>query len=189
MKLLVVSGSKRKGNSEYVADMLTQYLKSSGESITVSTVKLSELSINYCTGCLECDETARCCIDDDITDIVDVVAESDGLVFISPVRWSLISGEMKAFLDRLNPLAMSMGMSGKKCITIVIGQSEAADGDSVKAASASFKAFADNAEIVVCKQVEVFSCLNVGDICNNTCGIEECKRACDDLADSILKGC
>lgn len=187
MKLLIVSGSKRKGNSEFVANVLTQYLKDLNKSIIVNTVKLSELNINFCTGCLECDETKRCCIEDDITNIVDTVADSDGIVFISPVRWSLISGEMKTFLDRLNPLAMSMSMAGKKCITIVIGQSEANEGDSVIAASASFKAFADNAEMIVCKQIEIFSCLNADDICNNVSDIDKCKEACDVLIDGICE--
>lgn len=174
MKLVIVSGSKRKGNSEYIASVIYEYLKDLGYETNTTVVKLSEININYCTGCLACDETEKCNIEDDMTNLVDIIAEADGVVFISPVRWSLISGEMKTFLDRLNPLAVSMKLSGKKCLTIVIGQSEEKEGESVIAASASFKAFADNAEMIIYKQLEVYSCLSESSISEKPESIDEC---------------
>lgn len=185
MKIIIVSGSKRKGNCEYIANSLTDYLKENHESIDVICLKLSEILINYCTGCLLCDETAKCYIEDDMTDLVDTIAEADGIIFLSPARWSLISGEMKTFLDRLNPLAVSMKLSGKKCITITVGQSDKDEGDSVVAASNSFKAFTDNAEMLICKQLEIYSCLAENDISGKMHEIERCQIACDELIDSI----
>lgn len=185
MKVLIVSGSKRNGNSEFLSNVLYEHICGLSVPVDLSCIKLSELKLNYCTGCLECDETEKCCINDEMTDLVDLVAEVDGFVFISPVRWSLISGEMKTFLDRLNPLAVSMKLSGKKCITIVIGQSEQSEGDSVLEASKSFKAFADNAEIIICKQIEVFSCLEGKDIAQFRDSIELCKKACEELIANI----
>ena len=185
MNIIIVSGSKRKGNCEYIANSLTNYLKETYKSIDVVCLKLSEIAINYCTGCLLCDETAKCYIEDDMTNLVDSIAEADGIIFLSPARWSLISGEMKTFLDRLNPLAVSMKLSGKKCITITVGQSNEDEGDSVIAASNSFKAFTDNAEMLICKQLEIYSCLVDNDIYSKTHEIERCQIACDELIESL----
>lgn len=187
MNIVIVSGSKRKGNSEYIADALVDCLKGLEECINVTCLKLSEIEMDFCTGCLLCDETARCCIDDEMTNLVDVIANADGMILISPARWSLISGEMKTFLDRLNPLAVSMKLAGKKCITITIGQSDESEGDSIIAASNSFRAFADNAEMIVYRQIEIFSCLIANDISSRHDEIERCKKASIDLVGYITE--
>lgn len=185
MKIIIVSGSKRKGNCEFIANSLTNYLAEAHESLEVVCLKLSEIAISYCTGCLLCDETGKCCIEDEMTNLVDMIAEADGVIFISPARWSLISGEMKTFLDRLNPLAVSMKLSGKKCITITVGQSKEDEGESVVAASNSFKAFTDNAEMIICKQLEIYSCLMENDISDRIDEIERCQIASDELINCI----
>lgn len=184
MKIVMVSGSKRKGNSEFIANKIQEDLLQN-DMIELTTIKLSEVNIEFCNGCLYCDETHHCNLDDDMTRYVDDIANADGLIFISPVRWSLMSGEMKVFLDRLNPLAVPMLLSGKKCVTIVVGQSEEEEGDSVKAASYAFKLFADNAEIELCEQVEIFSCLAIDDIKEKSIAIEKSISACRNLIDML----
>lgn len=178
MNILIVIGSMRKGNSFTVAteinNALKAHCKNNNIKVTLDILNLAKQKMKFCTGCLECDKTGACVIRDDISKLISKIANYDAFIFISPVRWSLVSGELKTFLDRLNPYATSHKLARKKCITVVIGQSE--DGKeeaiSVHQASDSLRYFCENAEMELVEQVRIFGCLNAGDIIGNP-GIEK----------------
>ena len=62
MKGLVVVASARKGSSQYIADRICDTIS----DLESDVLRISDYTINYCTGCLECDETHECNIHDDI---------------------------------------------------------------------------------------------------------------------------
>jgi multimeric flavodoxin WrbA len=57
-------------------------------------IDLADMTMKFCTGCLCCDEAKTCSIDDDMTKALNSIGTADAFIFASPVRWSLLSGEM-----------------------------------------------------------------------------------------------
>ena len=109
MKVMAVIGSIRRGNTMKMIQAACSVFASN----EVQVIDLAQINMNFCTGCLYCDETKKCCIDDDMSKIMDNISSADAYIFASPVRWSLLSGEMKTFFDRLNPFATLGTLSEK----------------------------------------------------------------------------
>jgi multimeric flavodoxin WrbA len=55
-------------------------------------------------GCLLCQQTQKCVINDDVESILNKVKSADAIVFAMPIYYYEMSGQMKTLLDRLNPL-------------------------------------------------------------------------------------
>ncbi|MDR3299303.1 MAG: flavodoxin family protein [Candidatus Accumulibacter sp.] len=163
MKLLIIVAGRKNGNS---FQTMTHCLKSNNLSaVEYSIVDLSEKKIAYCDGCLSCDETGKCHIVDDMNAIVLNAKDSDAMAFFSPVRWSLLSGDLKVMLDRLNPLAASEELSGKKAVAICIGQTDVKDDVSISRALDSIRFFCENAGISFIGECAIGNCLESGDVC------------------------
>ncbi|MCD8237891.1 MAG: flavodoxin family protein [Clostridiales bacterium] len=101
--VLIVSTSPRKdGNSNMLADAFAKGAESSGNSVEI--VRLYDKTINFCKGCLACQETGFCVIRDDASIIAQKMFNADVLVFATPIYYYEMSGQMKTMLDRANPL-------------------------------------------------------------------------------------
>lgn len=155
-KITVVVGSMRKGNSALIGDKLKSV-------ITNTKVFTLGSNIHYCTGCLECDETHKCNISDDMDFILPSIVESDILIIVTPVRYSLMSGDVKVFIDRLNPTAVSEELCGKKLIAIAVGQTDEEEG-SVQDSLSSLQMFANNAGMQYMGGYPIFSCYGNDDL-------------------------
>lgn len=178
MKIIIVVASARKGSSMYVAEQLKELLVSE----KVDVVQLSNYKIEYCTGCLECDETHKCNIDDGMTELLEVVKAADILVCITPARYSLLSGDAKVFIDRLNPTAVSGEIEGKKFIAVAVGQTQKGeDPDSINLAVKSLVNFADNAGMTVLGEYSIYGCYDKDDIKQN----EDAERVCREIVLTI----
>ena len=70
----------------------------------MTLISLTGKYIHFCTCCLACQKTGKCVIHDDMNDMQEIVRTSDVLVFATPIYYYEMSGQMKTFLDRLNPL-------------------------------------------------------------------------------------
>lgn len=102
-KVLVLSCSPRKGgNSEILADEFIKGGKASGNS--VEKIVLYDKEIGFCKGCLACQTTKACVIQDGANTIVEQMLSADVLVFATPVYFYGMCGQMKTLLDRSNPL-------------------------------------------------------------------------------------
>jgi multimeric flavodoxin WrbA len=152
----------------------------------VELIHLKDISLNVCDGCLECDETASCHIEDDMSELVQRIKNADGFIFGTPSRWSLLSGEMKVFLDRLNPLAVPELLAGKKAIVFAVGQSKGEDVETIQLAADSIKHFCDNAEIEVVDTVIASDCLQPEDLITKHAEIlEQCRASAKKLFASL----
>jgi multimeric flavodoxin WrbA len=183
MKIIAIVGSIRRGNTYTMVEAGCQQLK----DCDVELIHLKDISINICDGCLKCDETATCHIDDDMSDLVQRIKHADGFIFGTPSRWSLLSGELKVFFDRLNPLAVPELLAGKKAIVFAVGQSKGEDIETIKLAAESVKHFCDNAEIEVIDTVIASDCLQPEDLITKHVDIlDECRKSADKLFSSLL---
>lgn len=103
--ILAISTSLRKGsNSDLLADEFIRGASEMGHS--VEKVSLSGKTIQFCKGCLACQnkKDGHCVIHDDADAIVQKMRKADVLVFATPIYYYEMSGQMKTLLDRANPL-------------------------------------------------------------------------------------
>ena len=102
-KVLIISASLRaRSNSEMLAEKVREGALEAGHE--VSFVSLKGKTIKFCIGCLTCQKTQKCILKDDAIEIAEAVKESDTVVFVSPIYYYEMSGQLKTLLDRCNPL-------------------------------------------------------------------------------------
>ena len=105
-KVLVITTSLRfRSNSDILAEKVIEGAKEAGHDVEL--VSLKGKTINFCKGCLACQKTQKCVIKDDAIEIAEKVKEAETLVFVSPIYYYEMSGQLKSLLDRLNPLYSS----------------------------------------------------------------------------------
>ena len=102
-RILVIATSLRvRSNSDILTAKLIAGARDAGHQVEYISLKGKE--INFCTGCLACQKTQRCVLKDDALEIADKVKNADTIVFVTPIYYYEMSGQMKTLLDRLNPL-------------------------------------------------------------------------------------
>ena len=102
-RVLILSTSPRQGgNSDALAASFAEGARSAGH--TVSHCSLRDKSLHFCLGCLSCQETPGCVLQDDMAEILSQMRTADVLVFATPIYFYEMSGQMKTLLDRTNPL-------------------------------------------------------------------------------------
>ena len=102
-KVLVITTSLRaKSNSDVLAGRLIAGAKDAGHEVEHISLKGKE--IRFCIGCLACQKTQKCVLKDDAAEIAEKVKNADTLVFVTPIYYYEMSGQMKTLLDRMNPL-------------------------------------------------------------------------------------
>lgn len=102
-QVLIISTSPRKGsNSEALAAAFAKGAADAGHA--VETISLRGKSIGFCQGCLACQKTRRCVIQDDADEIAQKMLTADIIAFATPIYYYEMSGQMKTLLDRANPL-------------------------------------------------------------------------------------
>lgn len=101
--ILIISTSLRNNsNSEALADAFMEGAKSVGHQ--VEKVSLKGKKLEFCKGCLVCQKTGHCIIQDDAGELVRKMLHADVLVFATPIYYYEMSGQMKTLIDRANPL-------------------------------------------------------------------------------------
>ena len=111
MKILVLSGSPKKENSDTLC-ITRAFLEGMQEAAEqqVHILHAVNLHIEYCTGCFTCMHNGGTCIhDDDMRAILEEILESDLLIFSFPLYCYGMPAPLKAVIDRVLPLS-SMAM-------------------------------------------------------------------------------
>ena len=100
--LLISSSIRNKSNSEILALQALQGSLAAGNHAEL--ISLKDKDIRFCKGCLACQSTMKCIIKDDVSEILEKVKSADTIVFVTPIYYYELSGQLKTLLDRLNPL-------------------------------------------------------------------------------------
>ena len=119
--VLGINGSPRQGgNSEWaLRELLAECEKLNAQT---EALLLSTSNIQMCAGCLTCEDQGTCPLNDDMKKINERLSKADVLVFSSPAYFDNVSGLMKNFMDRTNPIVEKL--KGKKAAIIIVGQTE-----------------------------------------------------------------
>ena len=178
-KVCIIVGSRRNGNSSKLAKIMKEKFKK--ERIISNIITPGNQKIYLCTGCMDCDINGKCDFKDDMEENINKILESDTLIFISPTRWNLLSGDLKTFMDRLNPLYTPKKLENKKMVSIVIGGKKKEE-YSTESALTSLNNFADSSGMKVVFYYQFNECLLADDIKNLE---EEINNMIDDLIKKI----
>ena len=102
-KVIVISTSLRRGsNSDMLADQFIAGAESAGHE--VEKISLLGKNIQFCKGCLGCQNLGRCVINDDVNAIMDKVLKADVVCWATPIYYYEMSGQMKTLIDRMNAM-------------------------------------------------------------------------------------
>ena len=116
-KTLLISGSPRKGNCEFIFSELQKLLDHDSELIL-----LRKENIQHCKWCLYCHNIPDCSIkDDDMWELRKKILDASFIVIGSPNYFDNISGLLKNFIDRLHPFYKEELLKGKKIIEFMVG--------------------------------------------------------------------
>jgi multimeric flavodoxin WrbA len=107
-KILGISGSPRKANTDLLLDLA---LQSAEEQTGIQTerIYLRKKDIKFCSGCFKCfnenqNEYACQVWRDSMDEIYPKLKECHGLILATPVYFGSITAQMKMFMDRTEPL-------------------------------------------------------------------------------------
>ena len=99
-KIVIINGSPRKnGATATLLNKMSDYL-SAKEDIEVSFINISDYELKNCIGCMSCYHEGKCCLQDKVEDINNLISESDGIIIGSPTYVSSMPGSLKTFIDR-----------------------------------------------------------------------------------------
>lgn len=98
MKVLLVNGSPRHGNTYHALSAAAKALNENG--IDTEIFDIGAAAVRDCIGCSKCSELGKCVFDDAANILVEKAREADGFIFGSPVYYAHPSGAVISLLDR-----------------------------------------------------------------------------------------
>lgn len=102
-KVLIISTSLRAGsNSEILANEFYKGVKDAGNETEI--ISLKDKNIAFYKGCMACQKIKKCIINDDAIEIADKICNSEIIVWVTPIYYYEMSGQMKTLIDRCNSL-------------------------------------------------------------------------------------
>jgi len=120
MKILVIIGSPRKGNTfracEDLCEVMTREIP-----VEFEYLWLKDANLLPCKGCLTCFSQGeeRCPNHDDAPIIAQKLNDADGVIFATPVYGLNVTGQMKTFIDRFSYCFHRPRFFDKKALLLV----------------------------------------------------------------------
>ena len=106
-KVVIVNSSFRKNsNSSELGLRVAEGARNKGHEVTV--IDISRLRIEPCRGCEGCHQpkSKGCVVKDDMQPLFPLVREADVIIYVSPVYWFNLGGQIKQFIDRCYSVAI-----------------------------------------------------------------------------------
>ena len=102
-KVLVITTSLRaKSNSDILAERMIAGARDAGHEVEV--ISLKGKNYRFCIGCMTCQKIGACVFKDDAIGIAEKVKEAETVVYVTPIYYYEMSGQMKTLIDRMNSL-------------------------------------------------------------------------------------
>jgi len=176
MKIVGISGSLRKGNTEFLLRTILDKAKELGAQTDL--ILLRESNVEFCRSCDDlCSNSGKCIINDDMQKIYEKLINADVIIFGTPTYFDDISGLLKNFLDRLNPVGFGRKLKGKDAYAIAVG---GAGQESAKRAIESLRIFCKVEEMNFIDSLQ-FKVYKADDASKNEIIIEECNELAEDI--------
>ena len=106
-KIVIIDGGPRKNmNTAQLLQQFADGAKSADRDIEVKTIRLYDLDYKGCMSCMACKLKGKasniCRFKDALTPVLEDIAVADGIVLGSPIYFGEVTGQMRAFLERLS---------------------------------------------------------------------------------------
>ena len=103
MKVLVIMGSPRKGNTYRTAKKIEKFMRSLGD-VEFEYLMLKDENLSQCRGCFVCtmEGEDHCPFKDESSAIEQKMHNADGVIFATPVYGMNVSALMKTFIDHFS---------------------------------------------------------------------------------------
>jgi len=102
VKILLVNASPRKKSCKEMIDFAIPLIKKN--VFEPQILNLSEKDINFCKHCDYCKTHDHCTIDDDCNSLNSEMAKADAIIFVTPVYFGGMTGQLKTVFDRTLPI-------------------------------------------------------------------------------------
>ena len=104
--IIIDGGPRRNMNTAKMLHKFAEGVESVNKDIEVKILRLYELDYKGCMSCMACKLKGRasnvCRFKDSLSPVLDEIAQADGLVLGSPIYFGEVTGQMRAFLERLS---------------------------------------------------------------------------------------
>ncbi|MBR8701818.1 hypothetical protein IX317_001278 [Fusobacterium sp. DD29] len=179
MKVLILNGSPRNGNTRMALNTLAEGIKENLEC-ELELFNVAEYKVAPCSGCDYCtNNRPKCVINDDGEVFAQKIVDADVIIFGSPVYWWGITTQLKAVLDRMYMQGFDKLKGDKKIGIITIGGAEL-DDDEYDIISRQFRCIADflDWKVVINESISAYK---KDDLANNKEKLEYIKNLWKEL--------
>lgn len=124
-RILILTGSPRKGgNSDLMADAFAQGASEVGNIVV--RFDTAHKQIQGCRACDNCFSKGKACVfNDDFNELASLMAESDVIVFCTPLYWYSFPAQMKAAIDKFYSFIIGKrDLPVKECMLLSCGELE-----------------------------------------------------------------
>jgi len=123
-KVLAIVGSPRKENTYKLVEAVVEAIAKK-KSVETELVHLADIEIRHCSGCSDfCEKTGKCNIQDDMQKLYPKLKEADVLVIGTPTYYWNVTGLVKNFIDRTNPLYHTESLKGKIGAAVAVAEED-----------------------------------------------------------------
>ena len=118
MKIVIINGSARKGNT---LTAINAFIKGAAEKNEIEVIAPDKLHISPCKGCGACQCHKGCVDQDDTNPTINKLVEADMILFATPVYWWGMTAQLKQVIDKC--YCHGLQLKEKKIGLIVVGGS------------------------------------------------------------------
>ncbi|MDH5438076.1 MAG: flavodoxin family protein [Candidatus Bathyarchaeota archaeon] len=127
VKILAIVGSPRKASTYKLVEAVVEAVAEK-KSVETELVHLADFDIKHCSGCSDfCEKTGECNIKDDMQELYPKLKEADALVIGTPTYYWNVTGLVKDFIDRANPLYHTKSLKGKIGAAVAVAEEDGQD--------------------------------------------------------------
>jgi len=101
MKIVIINGSARKGNT---LTAINAFIKGADEKNEIEVIAPDKLHISPCKGCGACQCHKGCVDQDDTNPTINKLVEADMILFATPVYWWGMTAQLKQIVVGGSPL-------------------------------------------------------------------------------------
>ncbi|WP_409336403.1 flavodoxin family protein [Eubacterium sp. F2] len=116
MKIVIINGSARKGNT---LTAIHAFCKGASVKNEIEIIQPDQLKIAPCKGCGACQRYKGCVDKDDTNPTIDKIAAADMILFATPVYWWGMTAQLKQVIDKC--YCRGMQLKNKKTGVIIVG--------------------------------------------------------------------
>lgn len=125
-RILILTGSPRRGgNSDLMADAFAKGASEAGNSVV--QFNTAHKHIQGCRACDNCfsKENKACIFNDDFNELASLMAESDVIIFCTPLYWYSFPTQIKAAIDKFYSFIIGKkDVPIKECMLLSCGELE-----------------------------------------------------------------